>query len=206
MIVGINSDAPELEQVSQTFTRQWVKPALKPAPTELKIFKVYNQTLESQFQAYIQSLGQQSTEQHFHGTTLRCDLANSKAACTLPECSVCGISRHGFDPKKIGSNISRFKRFGMGMYLAPNSSKCHDYTQGCHGHRALLLCDVAPGRKYMVKQDEMKFKRPPQGYDSVYGQSGGSLNYDEIVLYNKDAILPKYVIMYQKGGVQQIAT
>ena len=91
------------------------------------------------------------------------------------------------------------------MYLAPNSSKCHEYTQGCNGYRALILCDVAPGRKYIETHDQTKLKAPPPGYDSVYGQHGGRLNYDEIVLYNEDAILPKYVIMYQKDGVGQIA-
>ena len=205
-MMEIDCHTPDFRQVSRTFTRQWVKPSLKPAPTDLKIFKVCNQTLETQFQTYAQSLGHRSIEQHFHGTVLRCDLANTKSACTQPGCGICGISRRGFDPGKIGSNISRFKRFGKGMYLAPNSSKCHDYTQGCNGYRALILCDVAPGRKYIVKRDQTSFTAPPQGFDSVYGQHGGNLNYDEIVLYNKDAILPKYVIMYQKGGVGQIAT
>ena len=205
MIVQIGCDTPEFKEVSLIFAREWVKPSLKPCPTDLKIFKVYNQTLESRFQTYVKSLGHQSTERHFHGTTLRCDLANSKGACTQSECGICGISRHGFDSKKIGSNISRFKRFGLGMYLAPNSSKCHDYTQGCHGYRALLLCDVAPGRKYNIKHDKTQLTSPPQGYDSVYGQHGGNLNYDEIVLYKEDAILPKHVIMYQKDGVRQIA-
>ena len=41
---------------------------------------------------------------------------------------------------------------------------------------------------------------PPEGYHSVYGtrKSGGDsvLNYDEIVLFDPDAISPLYVFMY----------
>ena len=48
------------------------------------------------------------------------------------------------DTKMIQTNIT-FQRFGHGFYLAPNSSKCHDYTQGACGYRAMLVCDVCPG-------------------------------------------------------------
>ena len=63
------------------------------------------------------------------------------------------------------------------MYFVPNSSKCHDYTQGCHNYRALFLCDVALGRKYEVQHDKTALKSPPLGYNSVYGKHVGSLNY-----------------------------
>ena len=69
----------------------------------------------------------------------------------------------------------------------------------------MLLCDVAPGNKYILTHDSPSLTGAPQGYDSVYGQHGGSLNYDEIVLYHRHAILPKYVIVYQKDGVGKIA-
>ena len=205
VIVEVDRWTLQSQQVSETFAEQWVKWELLPAPTDLKIFKVCNQTLETQFRKYVQSLRHQyqDTEEHFHGTVLRCDLAHTKSACTRPACSICGISRRGFDRGKIGSKIE-FGRFGKGMYLAPNSSKCHDYTQGCNGYRAMLLCAVAPGKKLILTHDQTHLKAPPPGYDSVYGKSGGRLNYDEIILYNKDAILPRYVIMYQKDGVERL--
>ena len=60
----------------------------------------------------------------------------------------------------------RFQRFGhAGFYLAPHSSKCHDYTQGSHTHRAMLLCDVLPGKKHVVTTDQTHLNAPPQGYD-----------------------------------------
>ena len=119
-------------------------------------------------------------------------------------CGVCGVSKSGFKKTFIQHNV-RFMRFGKGFYLAPNSSKCHDYTQGCHMHRAILLCDVVPGNKYVLTKTDQKLPGPPQGYDSVYGKTGQSLNYEELVLYCKNSILPKYVIMYQRDGVHKIA-
>ena len=122
--------------------------------------------------------------------------------------SGCGISIHGrkSGTKFIGTNIPKFKRFGHGFYLAPHSSKCHDYTRGSHTHRAMLLCDVLPGKKHVVTTDQTHLTAPPQGYDSVYGQPApGCLNYPEIVLFDEASILPRYVIMYQKDGIGKIA-
>ena len=89
--------------------------------------------------------------------------------------------------------------------MAPNSSKCHDYTQGMHGFRAMILLEVCPGIKYELSTDDETLKEPPAGYNSVYGISGQSLNYDELVLYNPDCALPKYIIVYQHNGVHKIA-
>ena len=48
---------------------------------------------------------------------------------------------------------------------------------------------------------------PPAGYDSVHGQGGphSVLNYDEVVIYNPDCVLPRYVIVYQLNGTHKIA-
>jgi len=34
-------------------------------------------------------------------------------------------------------------------------------------------------------------------YEQVYGKPGGSLNYDELVVYDDHAIRPAYLVMYQ---------
>ena len=57
----------------------------------------------------------------------------------------------------------------------------------------------------MVTTDQTHLTAPPWGYDSVYGQAGGSLNYPEVVLNDEEAILPRYVIMYPKDGIGKIA-
>ena len=35
----------------------------------------------------------------------------------------------------------------------------------------------------------------PSGYDSVYGSS---LNYPEIIVYDPNAVMPRYIIVYRK--------
>jgi hypothetical protein len=64
----------------------------------------------------------------------------------------------------------------------------------------MLLCKVALGKKYKTStnMDHLQGAAPP-GYDSVYGQadSSGPLNYDEMVVYKEEAILPFAVVEYR---------
>jgi len=114
-------------------------------------------------------------------------MALNSAATFLPQ--------NGFDESLIGTNISRFKRFGKAFYLAPHSSKSHDYTVG-HGRiRAMLFFKTLPGKKYTVRTTNEHFKLPA-GYDSAY---------PELLLYNTDAALPICIITYTKDGIGQIA-
>ena len=117
---------------------------------------------------------------------------------------MCRIAKSGFDEQKIRTNITKFQRFGRGFYLAPNSSKSHEYTQGAFDYRALLLCDVCPGRKYVLQRTDQTLNGPPSGYHSIYGQPGQSLNFEEIVLPRADAILPRYIIVYKKNRTDKL--
>ena len=163
-----------------------------------------NGKLKDQFQRYHSSLSVKNIKPYFHGTSLKCAIYQTATVCGDTSCGICGISQKGMLPNFKAKNI-KFQRFGNGFYLAPNSSKCHDYTQGYDKYRAMLLFDVAEGNKYVVKNDQTTLNAPPQGYDSVYGQHGGSLNYDEIVLYKTEALLPTHIVVYTKDGIHKIA-
>ena len=191
----------EFSRVSQQFTRDWNR-RKGTCPKVDCVYVVSNSALEVRWRAHKQNLQNQIVEEYYHGTTLVCNL--SSMPCTNADCGVCGISSTGLDRRCIRKNFN-FQRFGHGFYLAPNSSKCHDYTQGANGYRAMLLCAVCPGRKYCLQTDNVDLKGPPSGYDCVYGQEGSSLNYAEIVVYNPDAVLPRYIIVYKKDGVHKIA-
>ena len=202
--------APDQQKYTKTadyFINQWdpIK-SCPPLKTDIAtIFRIFNPKQQNVFKQYTSSLSNPATERYFHGTLIKCDAKGQKFACSDLQCGVCGISKRGFELSRIGSNIPRFMRFGKGFYLAPNSSKCHDYTQGIVDYRVMLLCKVAPGNKYIVQYDQPKLYAPPPGYDSVYGAKGRSLNYDEIVLYKSESILPKYAIVYKRGGIGKIA-
>ena len=202
VLLELQSDHKRYLKVQKHFTTQWVKNP--PAPQIVMVFKVFNSKQKNIFQQQMKNLSSKNKEKHYHGTIVKCDLRQQKKACSDSKCGICGISRRGFDRSLITSNI-RFTRFGKGFYLAPNSSKCHDYTQGIIDYRVMLLCDVATGNKYICKHDQTTLPGPPQGYDSVYGLKGGALNYDEIVLYQSESILPKYAIIYQRQNIQKIA-
>ena len=181
-------------------------------PKPAAIYAIQNTILSEKFHLYgerIRKGGKASNSARFyHGTTIKCNLLCTDGYCDDPDCGVCGISKNGFDASRIGSNIPRFKRFGHGIYLAPNSSKCQDYTRGMpeYGVRAQLLCLVACGAKYELKFNDVTLHQPPEKFDSVYGRSGGSLNYDEIVVYDVDAVMPQYIIVYEHDGVDKIAS
>ena len=72
--------------------------------------------------------------------------------------------------------------------------------------RAQLLCLVACGAKYELKFNDTSLAAAPQDYHCVYGRAGGSLNYDEIVVYDADAVLPQFVVVYEHDGVDKIAS
>ena len=167
------------------------------------IVKIVNSTVSLRFEDY--PFKHYGIEQHYHGTTLCCDLANSANLCNDPNCGACGITRRGFDPLRISRG--RFQRFGKGFYFAPNSSKAYDYAIGNRfganriitGNTrcsAIILCDIAPGRKFTTMFDSPNLVGPPEGYNSVHGKHG-NLNYDEIVVYDSHAICPQYIIFCQ---------
>ena len=193
----------EFTMVTKKFREKWVK---GNCPEVDYVFTVSNTKLRKRWDTYKGTLdhSQSHSEEYFHGTKLKCDIINSSRLCNDEECGICGIANIGFDRRCIRKNIN-FQRFGHGLYLAPNSSKCHDYTQGKGGYRAMLLFDVCPGNKYQLQRDNETLTAPPQGYDSVHGKHGISLNYDELVLYNPDGALPKYIIVYTKDGEDKIA-
>lgn len=199
----------EYKRAHKQFTSTWVK--YHPVPEPAAIYAVSNHSVWEAFQKYIKRLrandSDATTDYYFHGTTLQCDILSTDSCCSDVNCGICGIVTRGFDKRLIGKNIPRFKRYGDAFYLAPNSSKCHDYTQGIEsvGMRAQLLCVVACGTKFETKRDHTHFKTAPQYSDSVYGQSGGTLNYEEVAVYESQAILPEFVIVYNKNGVHKIA-
>ena len=198
------------QQIVQAFLTNWTKnPQEKPQPADIKgVFRIDNPALKSRFDQYCATLPSPNVGWHYHGTAIKCNLLQSQTFCSDTTCGVCGISGVGFDKARIGTHVNWFQRFGRAFCLAPNSSKCHEYTLGFGRVRALLYCQVALGNPYDTPSDLENYQSPPPGYNSVYGRAGkhhgrkGSLNYDEVAIYGvSEAILPKYIVVYQKDGI-----
>jgi len=61
----------------------------------------------------------------------------------------------------------------------------------------MFLCNVAIGKPYKTQQGLLPAdKCPPTGYDSVVGEAGVDLNYDEVVVYKETQAIPSYLIVY----------
>ena len=213
-LIKLNNDQRTFKDITAHFMKEWVKVTKQcpkpPIPTA--VYAIQNPPLTKKFHVYGEQLRSDirktsNSDLFFHGTKLNCDILTTSECCDDDDCGVCGISKNGFDPALVGKNIPRFQRFGKGIYLAPNSSKCHDYTQGNpqYGFRAQLLCLVACGAKYELLNDNTALVSPPDKFHSVHGKAGGSLNYDEIVVYQAEAVLPQYIVVYELNGVDKIA-
>ena len=70
---------------------------------------------------------------------------------------------------------------------------------GADETRAALADALSSERRcrqaYCTHDAELDLSRPPDGYDSVVGEVGDHLNYDELVVYNEAAALPEFLIV-----------
>ena len=191
--------------ISQVFRENWNKNK-GACPPITAILKVRPNGADAKFEAYRSTLrsGVKMIEFYFHGCKITCDLLNTKTLCNRPDCTVCLVSRQGFDISKVGTNVP-YTRFGRGLYFAPESSKCHDYTLGLanYGYRAMLYVKCAPGFKQVAFTDNLKRTAPDPGYNSLYGHAGTALNYDELCLYTDQACVPDSIIIYNRDGVDR---
>jgi len=193
--VRIISGSKTYGLVSEKFVSSW-RIEKGPVPAILAVYEVKSLYIQQEWERYREVLVRRrhntSTSLFFHGTSLSCDIINSGVLCRNKSCGACGVSCEGMKEEYIGSHTST-ERFGKGYYLAPESSKCNDYTDpNGRGQRALLLCEVLPGNMY---ETDRKIDRPPQGYDSVYVKEGSILNYPELIVYDPRAIFPRYIVV-----------
>ena len=210
LLKRVEEYSDSFREVLKLFVDRWDR-RKSQCPEITAAYFINNQLLQTRYNEYKKELmrnGKDPNERiHFHGTLLYCNLLSSNIECDNVECGICGIACKGFDKNKIGQNIPRFQRFGCGIYFAPNSSKCHDYTQGSYNVRAMLVCRVALGKSYVLTHNQASLMAAPPGYDSIYGKNSpeGALNYDEVVVYHTDAVLPTHIIVYERDGTGKIA-
>jgi len=166
------------------------------------ILELFNRDLYGRFVKYQQQIAASNPPRHnqagigntcrrFHGTHLLCNLGTSSTdPCTNPKCRVCSILRSGFLIKKSGANFG-WLRYGNGLYFSATSSKAYDYGN----QRAIFVCNVVVGRPHRAATDMPNLTEPPQGMDSVVGDTKSGLNYDEVVVYKEEAADPLYLII-----------
>lgn len=188
----------ETDSVMTQFKKAW-KEEESACPKVHHVFVITNSGLEQRWKVYAEKLKMQGfgqpPERHFHGTSVKCGeiLKGKPTLCQVPECSICGIVNDGFKTERIKGK----SRFGKGFYLSPRTSKCHNYTDKTSAYSAQLLCEVYTGNKYIMEQPDQTLEKPPDGHHSVFGKVGDVLSDPELVIYDEDAIMPRYLIVYK---------
>lgn len=107
-----------------------------------------------------------------------------------------------------------FFRYARGLYFSRVSSKSNDYNMhsqrdnpkslGPGSYRCMFLCKVAEGAVYKTQTEQLEEDAVREiltcGYNSVVGESvanGGAINYEETVVYQNEAAIPSYLIVYR---------
>ncbi|EGC34464.1 hypothetical protein DICPUDRAFT_88311 [Dictyostelium purpureum] len=135
----------------------------------------------------------------FHGTKINCFLGldGNITTCDSTSCYVCRIINESYRLPPLTNRT--FQRFGAGVYLSATSSKSNDYCKSVNNneYKYMFLNNVLIGRGKKLKTNNKSLTSPSPGFDSVLGENGEDLNYDEVVVYSVDQVIPKYLIIYK---------
>jgi len=212
MVASIPKEHEMFRSVANKFRESWRHPTDCPTVKAIYLivstqqtlnkYEAYRDTTEARgnFVSKQQSAGNEQLR--WHGTSRQCTLGDNgnTQLCSASDCSLCGIIRTSFSLNYCKRNTG-WARFGSGIYLSSTSSKSNDYSKNSGPKsrwKAILLATVVVGEGYKMKKDNTTLTSPPPGFDSVIGEVGESLNYDELVVYREDAVKPSYLVMYDK--------
>lgn len=151
-----------------------------------EIFTLYNHDERRRFKN--NTIGTSNVMQLFHGTAGQ---------------NVRHIVRSGLICPRTPSNG---RMFGHGIYFANKCTKSANYCSVRKRGRPhfLFLADVAVGNQYIAKDAMSDLRTAPKGHDSVWGKAGetlawgGSLAYDEFIVYNNAQQTLRYVVLFDK--------
>ncbi|KIO20782.1 hypothetical protein M407DRAFT_81184, partial [Tulasnella calospora MUT 4182] len=179
-------------------------------------FLAYQNKVESEgnFKAQGKMAGNEC--RRWHGTKRLCTIGDNPTnptLCTQAGCAMCSILRTSFQVPRTNASGRTFNRhvpkgFGKGIYTSSTSSKAYDYAYNggsvASQYSMIMLTNVIVGQSHKLSQDSQGLTAPPAGYHSVssmvslvLGEVGGSLNHDELIVYNNDAIRPSWLVVYK---------
>ena len=108
------------------------------------------------------------------------------------------ICQGGLDYRRAGTHMGDL--FGMGTYLAEDSSKSDIYAKpDAHGIKCMLVCRVCLGETWYTREPLRRISMPPDDRDSVTAlrlDEGGCVDHREYVVYERGQAIPEYRIYY----------
>jgi len=210
-LLEVPEDHVTFQSVTDQFKTSWRHTTHCPAvkhlykivalQTSLDRYDAYKAAVESRGQFTSAGMSAGNEHRRWHGTRRECKLGDKSNTrfCASSTCSLCCIIKTSFDVGLWGKKTG-WGRFGAGIYTSSTSSKANDYSQNSDATtplKAILLNKIVVGKGYKMTRDNTSLTAPPTGYDSVLAEKGDRLNYDELVVYNNDAIRPSYLVMYE---------
>ncbi|KAG8848564.1 hypothetical protein FRB96_001091 [Tulasnella sp. 330] len=212
MILRLEEDDPKFNDIRHQFDVSW-RHTNKRKPEVRYVYKIiqtediadryerYRDDVEDQGNFLSQRKSQGNECRRWHGTKRVCSLGDDPddlELCQSPKCALCCIITTNFRKELVGASGRSFNRFGLGIYASATSSKSDDYTSKnpSSSLKAMLLTHVVVGKGLKLTRDNTRLTSPPAGYDSVLGETGDSLNYDEVVVYENYAIVPAWLVVY----------
>jgi len=212
-LVQVPDDHRNYKSVEKQFKDTWrhkttcpeVKAVYKIVVTDASMaqYQKYLDGVESKGNFVAMGKSRGNENRRWHGTRRKCNLGDigHHTFCADMECALCCIIQLSFDLKFFKA-ATGWGRFGRGIYTSSTSSKSNDYSKNLGTSsewKALLLNKVVVGNGRKLTQDDTSLTEPPPGYDSVLAEvvPGGALNYDELVVYQNEAVRPSYLVMYK---------
>jgi hypothetical protein len=212
-VILLRKNHPEYISTKEKFLSRWIKPEIESGglPMVRRIFQIRNPpTQYSAFKFTAQTIG--NVRDLFHGTSqsFECNFGRNKCPpCGDENCRICNICKQSFSMARVGENTAAVVtrgvlRYGPGLYFSSVSGKSNDYSKSSEKvvfdgwknsrWRSMFLCKVALGNSFVT--EEGRLPGLPAGYDSVKGEVGKVLNYDEAVVYDEVQAIPSFLIIY----------
>ncbi|KAF9790497.1 hypothetical protein BJ322DRAFT_393641 [Thelephora terrestris] len=207
LIVEVPTDHERYTSVASQFKKKWqhnnncpeVRAIYKIVSTieSLENFEQYLNLVEAKGNFMAQGKTRGNENRRWHGTTRNCNIGDKGETdfCQDSSCSLCSIMKSSFDLSfSMGTGM-----FGGGIYTSSTTSKSDHFSRNVRASewKAMLLNKVVVGKGYRMTAGDTTMMSPPDGYDSVLAEASDSgLNYDELVVYDNDAIRPSYLVMY----------
>ncbi|KAG8896609.1 hypothetical protein FRB99_008798 [Tulasnella sp. 403] len=213
LLLPIDKKDPKFNDIANQFNISW-RHTNKQLPAVVHIYKVVmTKALMDSYDAYRKAVEKEGNFvsqrrspgnecRRWHGTKRACTVGDDPkklALCQQTTCALCSILRLSFLVTKTGSAGRTFNRFGIGVYATSTSSKSDDYQYNLctSNYKVIMLTTVVVGRGEKLTQNNTSLAAPSKGYHSVLGETGKALNFDEVVVYNNDAIRPAWLVVYQ---------
>jgi len=173
------------QEVSDLFKNTWK--TSRPCPEVLRVYKIVeNSSHAAKYEKFRKAHAKSREERRWHGTTYECNVGdpNEEDFCDSPACQLCQTISRSFGTSK----------FKSGVHTSKASSRSSTYSDD-----VMLLVDVCFGDQISLARDEI----PPEGfkdYDtariSKRSSNGQSSPVDDVIVCQKNAIRPSYLVFY----------